>query len=348
VLVRALIWNGSRELAVGEVPEPEPQPGEVIVEIAKAGICGSDLHAFRGDGGRRVPPLVLGHEAVGHLVGDDRPIVILPLIGCGTCALCQAGNANLCTHRSLLGLDRPGTFAERVAVTRESVIPVPDGLSLRLAVLAEPLATSIAVLDRHPVSRNHKVIVIGCGAIGLLALHAAGQAGAEVEVVDPVRRRREAARRLGAAVIRESVDRLDPGRADLVIDAVGIEATWNAALAALRPGGTAVVVGLGQQVGSAPIGLIVRSGLRLEGSYAYRRQEFVRALELLAMTPPEDSWITELPIADGPRAFADLADRPAAAVKVLLDIDQGLQSDLSRSSRAQAVRTHPNDAPALE
>jgi threonine dehydrogenase-like Zn-dependent dehydrogenase len=319
--VRALIWNGSRELAVGEVPEPEPQPGEVIVEIAKAGICGSDLHAFRGEGGRRVPPLVLGHEAVGHVDGDDRLIVILPLVGCGVCALCVAGSANLCTHRSLLGLDRPGTFAERVAVTRDSVIPVPDGLSVQLAVLAEPLATSIAVLDRHPVSPNNKVIVIGCGAIGLLALHAARQAGAEVEVVDPVGRRREVARRLGAAAARESVDQLDQGQADLVIDAVGIEATWNAALAALRPGGTAVVVGLGQQVGSAPIGLLVRSGLRLEGSYAYRREEFLRALELLSVTPPDDSWITEVPLADGPRAFADLADRPADAVKVLLDLD---------------------------
>jgi threonine dehydrogenase-like Zn-dependent dehydrogenase len=159
--------------------------------------------------------------------------------------------------------------------------------------------------------------VIGCGSIGLLAIFAACAQGAEVDAVDPVESRRLVALRLGAGRVFEEVAAV-PDDSDVVIDAVGVEATWTAGLHLLRPGGTIVVVGLGQLSGSVPVGLMVRSGLSLRGSYGYGREHFEAAIKLLSESPPDVGWLTERPLDDAPNAFAELVDRPSDVLKVLL------------------------------
>src|SRR5215469_2294015 len=234
--MHALVWLGGDQLRVEDVKRPEPGDGEVVFHVSLAGICGSDLHAYRGAGGKRRPPLVLGHEAVGRVDHDDRLFAVFPLQGCGACDTCQAGRENLCPNRQLLGLDRPGTFAERVAVPAASLVPVPDGVPADVAALTEPLATALAVFSGYELSPGQRVAVIGCGSIGLLVVYAAVRAGCIVSAADPVASRRAAAIEVGACDVADSAVEWPAGTADFVVDAVGIEQTWTAALQAVRPG----------------------------------------------------------------------------------------------------------------
>lgn len=316
--MEALVWLGGNRLSVEDVEQPEPSAGETLVHVSLAGICGSDLHAYRGAGGKRRPPLVLGHEAVGKVDGDDRLFAVFPLLGCQACPACQAGRENLCPNRQLLGLDRPGTFAELVAVPASALVPVPVGVPAEVAALTEPLATALAVFSGFELGSGQRVAVIGCGSIGLLAVYAAARAGCTVTAADPVASRRRAAIEVGAGGVADSAEDWPAGAADFVVDAVGIERTWTAALKAVRPGGTVDVVGLGQTSGIMQVGDIVRSGLTLRGTYAYTREDFAAALAMLAEGPPATSWLEGLPLKEGPAAFESLAALRGRAVKILL------------------------------
>src|SRR5437879_1971071 len=167
-----------------------------MLDVQLAAICGSDLHGYRGHPGPRVPPLVLGHEVVGQV--DGQRYTVYPLIGCGVCERCRAGEDNLCPLWRLIGMHRDGVFADKVAVPRRSLVPLPDALDLRCAVLTEPLACCVGALAAQEVGAGTRVAVFGCGPIGLLTIHLATRAGAHVTAIDPVAERRETASRLGA------------------------------------------------------------------------------------------------------------------------------------------------------
>jgi threonine dehydrogenase-like Zn-dependent dehydrogenase len=292
--VKALVWHGTRALELEELPDPVAADGEVVLEVALAGICGSDLHGYRGHPGPRVPPLVLGHEVVGRADGGTH--TLYPLAGCGTCERCLAGEDNLCDSWRLVGMHRQGVFAEQVAVPRRSLVPVPAGLEPERAVLAE-------------------LLVLGCGPLGLLTVFLAARRGADVVAVDPVAERRAYAELLGAA--RVSAD-VPAGSVDLAVDAAGFEATWRAAIDAVRSGGVVVVLGLGQAEGAFPMAAVVRRAIQVRGQFAYSRREFAAALDVLAAGDLDLSWIDEAPLEEGAAAFANLVDRPAEFTKVIL------------------------------
>ena len=306
--MKALVWHGDRRLAYEDVPDPEPDEDEVVLDVQLAGICGSDLHGYRGHPGPRVPPLVLGHEAVGSLDGET--YTVYPLTGCGACDRCRAGEDNLCDAWVLIGMHRPGVFAERVVVPRRSLVQLPPGLDARRAVLAEPLACCVGALAPHAVGPGTRVVVFGAGPIGLLTVFLAAQAGAAVRAVDPVAERLDTARRLGATDFE--------GPADLAVDAAGFEATWRASIDAVRNGGTVVVLGLGDAEGTLPMALVVRRAITFRGQFAYSRAEFARAVEILAETDLDLDWLSDAALADGAQAFANLVERPAEFSKVLL------------------------------
>ena len=190
--MKALVWHGDTEIAYEDVTEPTAEAGECILDVEVAGICGSDLHGYRGHPGPRVPPLVLGHEVVGS-VGGSR-WTVYPIVGCGACERCDAGEDNLCGSWRLIGMHRPGVFSERVALPERSLVPVPEGLEARRAVLAEPLACCVSALAPHSVGPQTGMLVVGCGPIGLLTAYLGARAGAHVSVVDPVPHRRELAK----------------------------------------------------------------------------------------------------------------------------------------------------------
>jgi 2-desacetyl-2-hydroxyethyl bacteriochlorophyllide A dehydrogenase len=309
--VKALVWHGTRDVAFEELPEPEPSGGDVVLDVERAGICGSDLHGYRGHPGPRVPPLVLGHEVVGRF--DGAAYAVYPLIGCGECEHCRAGADNHCSSWRLIGMHRQGVFAERVALPQTCLVPLPEGIDHERAVLVEPLACCVGALAPHADAQF--VAVLGCGPLGLLTVYLARRGGAHVTAVDPLPERRAIAARLGAA---DTAAELDPGEFDLVVDAAGFEPTWRAALAGVRAGGTVVMLGLGNAEATFPMAVLVRRAVTLRGQFAYTRAEFARALEVLAEGDLPLDWVSTASLADGAEAFANLVDRPAEHAKIVL------------------------------
>ncbi len=306
--MKALVWHGDRRIDYEDAPEPEAGEADVVLDVEFAGICGSDLHGYRGHPGPRVPPLVLGHEAVGRVDGER--YVLYPLAGCGDCTRCVAGEDNLCASWRLIGMHRAGVFAERVLVPRRSLVTVPDGLDPRRAVLTEPLACCVGALAAHDVRPGTRVVVLGAGPIGLLTVFLAARAGATVRAVDPVPERLELARRLGATDF--------DGPADLAVDAAGFAQTWRDAVDAVANGGDVVVLGLGDAEATFPMALVVRRAINVRGRFAYSRAEFARALDILAEGDLDLDWVTDARLAEGARAFEDLVERPARFTKILL------------------------------
>jgi threonine dehydrogenase-like Zn-dependent dehydrogenase len=303
--MKALVWHGEQNLSYEDVADPQAEADEVVLDVELAGICGSDLHGYRGHPGPRVPPLVLGHEVVGSFEG--RRYAVYPLIGCGECDRCAAGEDNLCPSWRLVGMHRAGVFAEQVLVPRRSLVPLPDSLESRRAVLVEPLACCVGALAGETPER---AVVLGAGPIGLLTVYLLARAGTQVRAVDPVASRVEIARLLGATEFE--------GPAELAVDAAGFEPTWAAAIDAVVAGGAVVVLGLGEAKGSFPMATLVRRAIRLRGQFAYSRAEFAQAVEILADGDIDLSWTSDAPLADGARAFRDLVERPAELSKVVL------------------------------
>ena len=231
-----------------------------------------------------------------------------------------AGAENLCNERRLLGLDRPGTFAQQVAIAPEDLVPVPDGVSAEVAALTEPLATALGALDGLLLGSSNRIGVIGLGPIGLLTVYAAIDHGSRVVAVDPAPVRRRHAEALGAVEVLSSADELERDSFDAVIDAVGMTATWSAAVQAVTSGGAVVIVGLGEDAGTMNVGRLVRAGLTVRGTYAYTRDQFSSALRLLSERPPSTSWVECLSLREGASAFERLASVAGDATKVLLDL----------------------------
>ena len=144
--MKALVYTGALQVEYRDEPEPELTRDQVLVQVKASGICGSDMHAYHGHDERRVPPLILGHEAAGIAKGgkfDGQAVAINPITTCGTCRDCLAGKTNICAQRELIGMRVAGAFADYVAIDERSLIPVPDGLPLTKASLMEPTAVPL-------------------------------------------------------------------------------------------------------------------------------------------------------------------------------------------------------------
>jgi threonine dehydrogenase-like Zn-dependent dehydrogenase len=297
--------------------------------------------------GNRAPPLVMGHEFAGTVVGTGegvdeglmgRVVAVNPLSSDWTCRLCLMGLANLCPKRTLIGIHHPGGFAERVRVPATNAYPLPQDLPdpARIGALAEPLANGVHAvrLGTAGESTVEHAVVIGAGTIGLMCLQAAVLSGIpNVHVVEPHESRREAALGLGAHAAHESapharaaLEELTEGLGvDLVVDAVGAEATRRMAVEELlRPGGRAVMVGLHDDGTTLQFHGVVRGQFDVQGSYAYTAEDYEQALEWLVegragigALPPV------LPLERGPEAFAELVRGPSAQVKVFLAGTEG-------------------------
>jgi len=322
--VKALVYLGPRRMELQDVAEPAVGRLDVRVRMRASAICGSDLHGFREASERRIPPLVMGHEAVGVVdaVGADvdpslegSRVVAMPVVPCGACARCREGRPNLCPSRRLMGMHFPGAFAEAFALPATQLVAVPDGLDDAEASLAEPLANGLHAAGRS-VTAGDDVLVIGAGAIGLFAARAAILAGASrVLVTDRLASRLALVAALGAEPVTSddaetAVAASTAGEGvDVAIDAVGVPATWALGLAAVRYGGRIEAVGLGASEGPLSYHALVTKGVTVAGAYACVPADFERSLALLATGEVDAaSWITTMPLAEGQRGFETLVD----------------------------------------
>ncbi|MGV1046967.1 MAG: zinc-dependent alcohol dehydrogenase [Solirubrobacterales bacterium] len=315
--MKALVWHGDQDLRSESVEDPNPAPGATTVSVLAAGICGSDLHGYRGHPGPRVPPLILGHEAVVRRSGAETRFVVFPLAVCGRCPACERGEEQFCEHRGLLGLDRPGVFAEAVSVPADSLIEIPASLPTDRAVLTEPLAVAVSAVRLDRVAAEERVLVLGAGPIGLLYAVAARGAGAQATLVDPLRNRRGQAESLGFETFEDAAD-LAGCSFDVACDSVGNPATWSAAIRSVRRGGRVGIVGLGAASGEVAVGELVREGVTVRGHYAYSRADFAAAARLVGSIDLPDAWATDYPLGEGASAFADLVGEPDRVTKAIL------------------------------
>ena len=279
---RAAVLYAPGDLRVEDRPTPEPGPREVLVEVAAVGVCGSDVHYYEhGRIGSHVvrSPLVLGHESAGrvvalgagaakHAVGDR--VTLEPGVPCGRCRECRAGRYNLCRDvRFFATPPFDGAFANFVTIHEDFAFTLPDSVSDEAGALMEPLSVGIWACRKASVAPGDRVLITGAGPIGLLALQCALAFGATaVTITDVSDERLELARRLGATRALRAGE--DAGEADALIECSGHPAALAAGVAAVRPAGTAVVVGMGpEEDASVPLSLIQNREIWLTGTFRY-------------------------------------------------------------------------------
>lgn len=308
--MRAIVYEGPGELVARDRPRPVPARGEVLIEVAYLGICGSDLLMWDGGLTRVAPPVTMGHEFSGTVLerGDGvtvplgSRVAIEPLIACGTCEPCLRGDENICTSLGLIGIDVDGAAAQFVVVAASRVHAIPDTLSLRDAALVEPTAVACHMASRAGVGPGSTVLIVGGGPIGALVAFVALARGAErVIVSEPNSERRGLLAALGIETVdptAQSVVALAatvPGGFAVTFELTAIAVGLQTAIDAATAGGTVLLGGIPHgdvTVSTAPA---VLKELRLLGARVYRSDDVRAAIELLAAgAVPADGLITRV------------------------------------------------------
>jgi L-iditol 2-dehydrogenase len=328
-----------QDLALRDIPIPEPAPGEVLVKVAATGICGSDLH-IQDDEYKVVPPVVIGHETAGTIVRlgpgvsghfpGERVTSKTTISTCGACDLCSSGRTNLCPERRWLGGHVNGGFAGYFTVPVANVLTLPESVSMEAAALTEPLACCVhGVLELAQPSSGSITVVSGPGPIGLLCAQVARAAGSDVIVLGTSAdtARFELARRVGLERLID-VQRQDPveavleltgGRSpDLVIECAGAAASLDQCLRLAPRGGMVLQVGLYGKPVPVSVDTLVLKEIRLVGSFSSTPTSWMTALDLMAVgnVQTEPLVTSTRPLTDWQDAFR--AARHKAEGKILL------------------------------
>ena len=331
--MKALVYTRPGEMQLLDRPMPEPAAGEVVLKIEAVGICGSDMHAWHGHDPRRQPGLVLGHEFVGTIAQTAAAGFAAgtrwtgnPLITCGTCEYCAQGRNNLCANRTMVGMTRPGAYAEFMSIPAASLVAMPQEMPATVAALTEPAATAWHAinLSMRALARplhECRVLVIGGGAIGMLAallLRHLGVRGLTVTELNPLRRQA-----LQQAVACEAIDpRAQPlpeSAFDHVMDAVGSKATRAQAFAAVKPGGVIMHVGLQDWASEIDMRRLTLAEITLLGTYTYTTADLRATVDALHRGVFGNlAWVEERPLAAGAQAFVDLDQGRSASAKIVL------------------------------
>lgn len=341
--MKALVLVDYKQLEVAELPDPVPGEREVLVKVAACGICGSDVHGYDGSSGRRIPPIVMGHEAAGTVVAvgsaverfkaGDR-VTFDSTVSCGECSFCARGHVNLCDRRQVVGVScldyaRDGAFADFVVVPERIVYALPAEMPFADAAMLEAVSVALHAVAVSRIAAGETALVIGAGMIGLLTLQAARVSGcSRVFVADIDATRLRLASLLGAdAVILSATQdlvseclRLTAGRGvDVVYEAVGRSETVLAAIDAVRKGGTVTLIGNLTPEIQFPLQKVVTREVRVQGSAA-SAGEYPHAVDLVSSGKIQvQPLITAVaPLEEGPAWFERLYRREPNLMKVVL------------------------------
>lgn len=347
--MRAARYHGVRDVRIEELPDPTPQAGEVLVDVAHNGICGSDLHEYFS-APTFIPvqphpltgvsvPVVLGHEFSGTIVGVGEGVdpglvgtraALRPNYHCGACAACRRGLRNCCRKLAFHGLSGPGGgLSELTALPAEMVHPLPDSVSLELGALVEPMAVGHAAVRRIPLERDDLALIVGAGPIGIglwFALKAMGHERVLVSETSP--ERRAALTTLGAknmvdprsASLADTVNDLSGGDgAAVVFDAAGVGAAITDSVPVLAPRGTVVVVGIHERpFDFNPTGLLLQE-TSVVGSLIYSPDDYDATIANMAAGHYETTgWVEHIPLDDLLTGYDD--PRASRKMKILVDL----------------------------
>ena len=341
--MKALLLTAYNLLEYTDVPVPAIGPEDVLVRVKACGICGSDVHGLDGSTRRRVPPLIMGHEASGVIAGVGKNVTAWHVgervtfdstVYCGTCHFCRRGLINLCDDRRVLGVScadyrQHGAFAEYVALPQRILYRLPDALSFEQAAMVEALSVALHAVARTPVSLNDTAVVVGAGMIGLLVIQALRVAGCgHVVAVDLAQARLDLACQLGADegltpdsgdVVAHMLERTAGRGADVAFEVVGITSTLTLATQCLRKGGSLTLVGNLSPATEFLLQSVVTRELTLYGSCA-SRGEYPACLDLIARRAINVGALISAvaPLAEGASWFKRLYDREPGLMKVIL------------------------------
>ncbi|MBI3679759.1 MAG: galactitol-1-phosphate 5-dehydrogenase [Acidobacteria bacterium] len=341
--MKALLLKQYMELDFTDQPEPPVGDEDVLVRVRACGICGSDVHGLDGSSGRRIPPLIMGHEAsgvieqVGRNVSGWKPgdrVTFDSTVSCGRCHFCRRGQVNLCENRQVLGVScgdyrRHGAFAEYVAVPRNILYRLPDELPFEHAALIEAVSIAVHAVNLTPVSLGDTAVVVGSGMIGLLTIQAAKAAGcSRVFAVDLEDSKLGLAKELGAEetlnpkdcdVVKEILARTEGRGADVALEAVGATDPINTAIAAVRKGGTVTLIGNITPKIELPLQQVVTREIRLQGTCG-SAGEYPACMDLLVRKAirVEPIISAKVPLSDGVRWFQRLYQHEPNLMKVIL------------------------------
>jgi len=341
--MKSLLLKEYSKLEVAEMPLPEPGPRDVLIQVAACGICGSDVHGYDGSSGRRIPPLVMGHEAAGVVRGagpqvtkfkpGDR-VTFDSTVYCGECVYCRRGEVNLCDRREVIGVScgeyrRHGAFAEYISVPERIVYKLPNQMSFPEAAMLEAVSVALHAVKVSGVKKGETALVVGAGMIGLLTMQAARAAGcARVMIADIDETRltlaellgaTEALRGTGGLIAAETLSRTGGVGADVVFDAVGRSQTVMESIESVRKGGTVTLIGNISPEVTIPLQKVVSRQIRLQGTAA-SSGEYPEAIEMMAsgriQVRPLISAVA--PLDEGPRWFERLHAQEPNLMKVVL------------------------------
>lgn len=338
--MRALVFRGAWEMDVETWADPEPGPGEVLIAITATGICGSDIHGFSGENGRRHPGQVMGHETVGRVVAvggdvqsDLRPgtlVTVNPVIGCGRCAACAGGAEQSCSQRRVIGVtpEIASAFADLMLAPARNVVVLPETMPEEYGALVEPLAVGYHAALRGNCTPHDTVLVIGGGPIGQACVLAARRLGSQrVVVTEPNPRRRELVTALGAVAVdpatgdvAAAVAAVLGAPATLVLDAVGSTGSVDDATRCSSFGARIVLVGMNApriELAAYAVSTEERSVI---GSFCYSAEDFRRTAQWVGGAPAELRHLIDgrVDLHGASTAFMQLARGDSQASKVLV------------------------------
>jgi len=328
--MKALFYTGPEQIELRHIEMPVASDNQCLIDIALCGICGSDMHAYHGHDNRRVPPLILGHEAVGVVRSGKltgKRVAVNPLMTCGNCASCTSGREHLCESRELIGMRVPGAFAEQLVISEKNLTVLDDNFLFENAVLAEPLACAVHAVNLglqrlKDTIENTRVVVLGGGAIGLLCALVFQQKGVRnLWLAETNGLRRQILSQSIEAHIYDPLDtKQDLPEGDIVLDAVGSKATRRAASQIASPGGTIVHIGLQSNDDGLDTRRLTLQEISFVGTYCYTKTDFSDALALLESGEiTGKNWTDFQPIENGKQAFCDIHTGKALP-KIILEL----------------------------
>lgn len=312
------------------------EPGDVLVEVRAVGICGTDLHVFRGERGDVELPRVMGHELSGIVretgsavqrvkVGDR--VVLDPVFACGTCKTCRNGHENVCSEVKCFGVQMDGGFQDFIVVDEKQLYSFRDSVTFEQAALAEPFSIASNVLERTGMTEKDRVVILGSGTIGLCILQAAKGIGARVLVSDVVDEKLERAKRAGADMtvnskelsLADAVERFAPGGADVIVDAVGMAALTEQMVDLAAPVARLAVLGFDGKAARIPPVKITKKELTIVGSRMNCHQ-FPRVMHWLEEGKINDQLMItgKYPLEEIQKAFEETLGNGNGTVKTMI------------------------------
>jgi 2-desacetyl-2-hydroxyethyl bacteriochlorophyllide A dehydrogenase len=338
--MKQAIMTAPGDITIREIKKPAPGPGEVLLQIQRIGVCGSDVHVFHGKHPYTSYPVVQGHEfsatvaAIGAGVEKITPgmkVTATPQITCGECAPCRRGDYHICDHLKVEGFQAPGCAQEYWISHVKKIVPLPDDFSFEEGAFVEPIAVAVRAVERAGTVARRNVAVLGAGPIGNLVSQVARAEGAEVLITDLSEHRLEIAQQCGLVNTSNAGAETLAGAAqrafgsagfDLAFECVGVQDTITAAVENLAKGGTIIIVGVFGEKPRVDLGLVQDRELSLKGTLMYQRLDYERAVELIASGKviTEPLYSKHFPLEKYMEAYHFIEEQGDKSVKVFIDI----------------------------